>query len=98
VHAALATKAPAKKGTVKSRILVLNGAADPMVPSVQVEAFEKEMKEAGANATVVLYPGAKHAFTNPDAGKAGLPALEYNAGADKQAWAAIVKALKEVFA
>lgn len=97
VHAALATKTPAKKGAVKARILVLNGAADPMVPPVQVESFEKEMKEAGAQATVVLYPGVKHAFTNPDAGKAGLPALEYNGDADKQAWAAIVKTLKEVF-
>jgi dienelactone hydrolase len=98
VHAALATKTPAKKGVVKvPRILVLNGAADPMVPPVQVESFEKEMKEAGVHATVVLYPGVKHAFTNPDAGKAGLAALEYNADADKQAWAAIVKTLKEVF-
>lgn len=98
VHAGLATKTPAKKGMVKARLLVLNGAADPMVPPVQIEAFEKEMKEAGANATVVTYPGVKHAYTNPDAGKAGLPALEYNADADKQAWAAIVKLLKEVFA
>lgn len=96
-HGALATKYPAKKGMVKARVLVLTGAADPMVPPAQVEGLEKEMEAAGAKFQVVSYPGAKHSFTNPDAVKAGMDALAYDADADKKSWAAMLKLFKEVF-
>lgn len=96
-HGALATKSPAEQGKVKARILVLTGAADPFVPPEQVTAFTQEMKAAGANFQLVSYPGVKHGFTNPDAGKAGMEALEYNAEADKNSWAAMLAFLKEVF-
>ncbi|HEX2055318.1 MAG TPA: dienelactone hydrolase family protein, partial [Nitrospiraceae bacterium] len=82
---------------VKARILVLTGAADPFVPAEQVAAFTKEMNTAGAKFQLVSYPGVKHAFTNPNAGKAGLDALEYNAEADKKSWAALLAFFKEVF-
>ncbi len=97
IHGALATKIPAEKGKVRSRVLVLTGAADPFVPGEQVAAFTQEMKAAGAKFEVVSYPGVKHGFTNPDAGKAGMDALEYNAEADKKSWAAVLEFLKDVF-
>lgn len=96
-HGALATKSPAEQGKVKARILVLAGAADPFVPAEQVAAFTQEMKAAGARFQVVSYPGVKHGFTNPDAGKAGMDALEYNAEADKKSWVAMLAFFKEVF-
>ena len=76
----------------------LSGEADPFVPKEQVEAFKKEMKDAGAKVEVVGYPGAKHSFTNPDAGKAGMDALAYNAEADKKSWDAALKFIKSAFA
>jgi len=96
-HGALKTAEPAKPGSIKPRILVLTGEADPMVPPEQVEAFRKEMTEAGAKFEIVSYPGAKHAFTNPDAGKAGMDALAYNAEADKKSWAEMQRMFKQVF-
>jgi len=96
-HGALATKSPAKPGTIRARVLVLTGAADPFVPKEQVEALTQEMKAAGAKFQVITYPGVKHGFTNPDAGKAGMDALEYNAEADKMSWAAMLELFKEVF-
>lgn len=95
-HGSLATKTPAEKGKVKARVLVLTGAADPMVPPPQVEAFRKEMQAAAVKFQVVSYPGAKHSFTNPDAGKAGMDALAYNAEADRKSWAAMLALFKEV--
>lgn len=89
--------APAEKGKVKPRILVLNGGADPNVPKEQVEAFEQEMKAAGVDARVITYPGAKHAFTNPDADKVGLPALAYDAEATRKSWDAATAFLRETF-
>ena len=98
-HGALAPHGgvAAEKGKVKARILVLTGGADPMIPPPQVEGFKKEMADAGADAQVVVYPKAKHSFTNPDAAKAGMDALAYDAEADKESWAAAMKFLKEVW-
>src|SRR5437870_426961 len=96
-HGALATQTPAQPGKVKARILVLAGAADPFVPPEQVEAFKKEMQAAGARFQVVSYPGAKHGFTNPDAASYGMNQLAYDAAADRESWAAMLKLFREVF-
>lgn len=96
-HGALPSEPPVQKGAVKGRILILTGADDPMVPPQQVEKFKKEMTDAGADIQVISYPGAKHSFTNPDAGKAGMPALEYNEQAAQQSWQEMLKLFKEVF-
>jgi dienelactone hydrolase len=95
-HGALATEHPAEKGKVKARILVLTGTADPFVPPDQVAALEKEMKAAGARFRVIRYPGVKHSFTNPDAGKMGMEQLAYNAEADRQSWNAMLELFKKV--
>ena len=95
-HGALATKAPAQPGRVKARILVLAGGADPFVPPEQIEAFKREMQAAGARFEVIVYPGAKHGFTNPTASQYGMEQLAYNAEADRQSWAAMLKLFKEV--
>jgi dienelactone hydrolase len=96
-HGMLATTTPAQAGKVKAQVLVLAGGADPFVPPEQVEAFKKEMEAAGARAEVVVYSGAKHGFTNPEAGSYGMDALAYNAEADRESWAAMLKLFREVF-
>ena len=99
-HGSIATKKPAKKGDIKTRIRVFNGAADPFVKAEQITALKEEMKNAGVDFEFVNYPGAKHSFTNPDANVAGkkfsLP-LEYNAAADKDSWQKNLKFFKEIF-
>lgn len=95
-HGSLSSKLSAKRG-LKPRVLVLNGAEDSMIGPAQVEAFRKEMTDAGARFEIINYPGAKHGFTNPDADKAGMPALGYSAAADKDSWEALLKLLREVF-
>jgi dienelactone hydrolase len=55
------------------------------------------MKAAGAKFEVVSYPGVRHSFTNPDAGKAGMDALEYNAEADQKSWTEMLELFKVVF-
>jgi dienelactone hydrolase len=96
-HGSLRGAAPAQPGKVRPRILVLTGGADPMIPPDAVAAFEKEMKEAGASVRVVSYPGARHGFTNPDAGKAGMEGLAYDADADRKSWEAATHFFHEVF-
>ena len=96
-HGALDTKEPAKEGQVKAKILVLHGAADPLVPPEQVKAFEDEMKRAKANYKIIPYAGAKHAFTNPDADKYGLPPVSYNKAADEESWRDMQSFFNKIF-
>ncbi|MBC7896484.1 MAG: dienelactone hydrolase family protein [Cytophagaceae bacterium] len=96
-HGALPPDAPVDSGNVKARVLILNGAADPMVPQAQVEAFAAKLRKAGATVDVVNYPGAMHGFTNPRADSVGMQGLKYDATADSQSWDALLKLLAEVF-
>ncbi|MEJ2066361.1 MAG: dienelactone hydrolase family protein [Deltaproteobacteria bacterium] len=100
-HGGLASVKPAQKGAVKAKILVLHGEADTTSTPEQVAAFKKEMDAAGADYRFISYPGAKHAFTNPDADAAAreynLP-IGYNAAADKQSWEEMKTFFKEIFA
>lgn len=88
-HGMLATNHPAGPGDIKTPILVMTGAEDPFVPPDQVASFRKEMDKARADYKVIVYPGAKHSFTNPGADKYGkefnLP-LQYNQAADEASW------------
>lgn len=99
-HGGLGAKAPAKAGTVKARVLVANGGADPMVTAEQIDAFRREMEEAGVDLTFISYPGALHAFTNPEATELGkkfeMP-IAYDHDADVASWAELEKFLDEVF-
>jgi len=99
-HGSLKTATPAEAGKVKARVASFTGEADPMIPAEQVAAFRQEMDRAGVGYEVVTYPGAKHAFTNPEADKFGqefkLP-LAYDAAADKASWEAGLTFLADAF-
>lgn len=97
-HGGLETSAPAEPGKVKTKILVLTGADDPMIPVQQVEDFKTEMKKAGADFRVVSYAGAVHGFTNPKNDGSIAPGLRYQAEADQQSWAAMRAFFEQVFA
>ena len=96
-HGVLAPLPPATPGTVKARVLVLHGSADPFVPAEVLAAFRTEMTAAQANFRVVEYPGVKHAFTNPTAESHQMPELSYDANADKQSWQELQRLLIETF-
>jgi dienelactone hydrolase len=97
-HASLGLNTPAPApGSVKAKVLVLNGADDPFIKKEDYERFEKELDAAKADYRVVQYPGAVHAFTNPEATELGqkfnLP-LRYDAKADEAATAEALKLFK----
>jgi dienelactone hydrolase len=96
-HGALDAPMPAKSGEVKAKVLVLHGADDPMVPQEQVQAMENEFKDAGAEVKVVQYPGAVHAFTNPDADKHNIKGIAYNKEADEKSWTAMKEFFEQIF-
>jgi dienelactone hydrolase len=94
-HASLGLNTPPPApGTVKAKVLVLNGADDPFVKPEQYAALKTDMEAAKADYRVVEYPGAVHAFTNPEAttlGKKFNIPVRYDAKADKEAKAEAAK-------
>ncbi len=96
LHGNLSTEMPAAAGAVKAPILVLNGAADPLVPAAQIAGFQAEMDAAGADWTFVNYAGAVHCFAEPDA--ASPPNCVYDARAAARAFRAMNDFFEEQFA
>ena len=85
---------------LKARVLVCNGADDPMVPAEAVDKFKKQMDSVGATYKYISYENAVHAFTSKAADSLGqtfnLP-LAYNADADRKSWEELLVMLDEVF-
>ena len=80
---------PADKNLLKAKLLVLHGDDDKFVLPAEVATFKKQMDSIGASYTFKSYPGANHAFSNPDATAMGqkfkIP-IAYNAAADTASW------------
>jgi dienelactone hydrolase len=94
-HASLGLNTPAPApGTVKAKVLILNGADDPFVKREQYDQLKKDFDAAKADYRIIEYPGAVHAFTNPEATELGkkfnLP-LRYDAQVDREAKAEAAK-------
>jgi dienelactone hydrolase len=90
-HALLGLNTPAPTpGEVKAKVLILNGADDPFVKKEQYAALKKDFDAAKADYRIIEYPGAVHAFTNPEATELGkkfnLP-LRYDAKVNEEAQA-----------
>ena len=85
-HGGLGTKNPADAKSIRGRVLVLHGAADPFVPPAEVAAFQKEMDDAKVDWQMHLYSGAVHSFTNPDSGNDPSKGAAYDAKADARSW------------
>ena len=96
-HGAMPPSAPIAQGSVRAKVLILHGNADPMVPNDSVNAFVKAMQDAGADVRLVTYALVKHSFTNPRADSVGMEGVGYDAQADTGSWQSLLDLLREVF-
>ncbi|MDI1251941.1 dienelactone hydrolase family protein [Thermomonas sp.] len=69
-HGGLSTPMPAKPGSIKASVLVLNGADDKGAAG-DIVGFQQEMNEAGADWQFVNFSGAVHCFALPTANRPG---------------------------
>lgn len=95
-HGNLDTPNPNDAKNIKGRVLVLHGAADPLVPDEQVAEFVEEMRQANVDWQLVAYGGAVHGFTNPEANNKA-KGVAYDAEADKRSFAAMQQFFTEIF-
>lgn len=97
-HGGLNTPTPGDARRIKGRILALHGADDPFVPPAEVDAFQKEMRDAGVDWQFVSYGGAVHSFTDWGAGTDASKGAAYHPKADLRSWSAMKSFFAELFA
>ncbi len=73
-------------GRVKAAILVCHGAEDAFIDGDHVIAFQRAMGQLGADWQLIVYGGAQHSFTNPDADVMGVDGIRYDLRADQRSW------------
>jgi dienelactone hydrolase len=91
---------PPTKGLLKAKILVCHGGDDKFVKPEEVATFKKQMDSIGADYKFIVYPGATHAFSNPDATANGIKfnmPIAYNEAADKGSWQAMQDFFDKIF-
>ena len=81
---------------IDSKVLVLHGDDDPLVPPQEVAAFKAEMNDKKADWQVVCYGNTVHAFTRPDANNPDFGAV-YSPLADRRSWQAMLNFFSEIF-
>ncbi|OGA97054.1 MAG: dienelactone hydrolase [Betaproteobacteria bacterium RIFCSPLOWO2_12_FULL_66_14] len=95
-HCNLNTPNPADAKNIKAKVLVLNGADDPVVPDSETQAFEKEMRDAKVDWQLVRYGNTVHGYTQWYIPPGGNQAAYYEPS-DKRSWVAMQSFFKEIF-
>lgn len=82
---------------IEAAVLAAHGYDDGFVPPERVDAFQQSLAAAGADWKLIVYGGARHAFTNPNAGDYGIENLKYDQQADAHSWEMMQTFLTDVF-
>lgn len=97
-HGALPTPSEDDTKAIEGSILVCHGAEDSFIPEESIVSFRKALEAAGVDYQLIYYGGARHAFTNPEAGTFGIENLQYNKAADRRSWKTMQDFFAEIFA
>ena len=96
MHGTLTTPQPAKRGEIKAAVLAVHGAADPVAPKAERDAFEAEMTNAGARWALLTFGDVLHAFTDPAADVPGV--AKWNEPATRHGYALAHAFISDAFA
>ncbi|MCF3639823.1 dienelactone hydrolase family protein [Rhizobium sp. TRM95111] len=72
IHGDLVTKAPAGKGDIKAKLLILHGSEDPVEPQNHRLSIERELDAAGARWEMCMFGGLLHSFCEEEADVEGI--------------------------
>jgi dienelactone hydrolase len=97
-HGGLTAPKPDDLKNIKASILALHGADDPLVKPEDITAFQEGMRQAKADWQMILFGGAVHSFTNPEATGLNIPGVAYDARTANRAFQYMELFFKEIFA
>ncbi|MFS0733531.1 dienelactone hydrolase family protein [Microbacterium sp. 1P10UB] len=96
-HGGLLTGPAGEAAQIAAKVLVLHGAADPVAPDDAMLAFVDDLRTSPAvDWELIVYAGAMHAFTLPDANDPDHGA-QFHAVAERRSWTAMKNFLVETF-
>ncbi len=95
-YSSLPRPAQSQYESIKAKLLILHGQADPYVDPTQVSSFKQILGQIdGLDWTMISYGAAKHGFMNPKAGDYRMDGLGYDPRAAERAWAHLLLFLQE---
>lgn len=97
-HGGLIVPTPEQVKSVKCKMLICNGADDPLIKQETIKEFKDALDKDGAKYKFENYPGAVHSFTVPDATEAGKKfgaPMAYNKEADEKSWSEMKALFKD---
>jgi dienelactone hydrolase len=92
-HGLLQTASPARKGGIKSHVVVFTGARDPHVPYTHVQGFRDEMIAADASWQLSEFGDAYHSFTDYHRSPQPADGIAYDPLSERVSWAATLELL-----
>ena len=96
-HGALPVPDPDQAKAIKAKILICHGALDTFIPEATIQKVRDAFEQAKVDYEINYYGGAVHSFTVPEADKAGMKGIAYNAEADQRSWRDMLRLFGEVF-
>jgi dienelactone hydrolase len=97
-HGGLTAPRPEDLKNIKASFLVLHGADDTHATPADIAAFQEGMRKAKADWQMVLFGGAVHSFTNPEATGLHMPGVAYDAKAAARSFKYMEIFFQEIFA
>lgn len=91
---------PAQEGDAartQAPLLILHGAADTLVSMEDIRRFTEALKDTNVDWQLVVYSGAKHAFTTRSVDAMNIPGAAYDPAADQRSWRQMRTFFEEVF-
>lgn len=96
-HPGLTRPAGSPDGPVETKILMMVGDRDPVIPPADRQAFAAEMDQKGADWQLHVFGGVGHTYTNPAIDALGIPGFGYDPKAERRAWSMAMALLDEAF-
>jgi dienelactone hydrolase len=96
-HGALPVPDPEQAKAIKAKVLICHGALDSFIPEATIQKVRDAFEKAKVDYEMNYYGGAVHSFTVPEADKAGMKGIAYNAPADHRSWKSMLRLFDEVF-
>lgn len=97
-HGGLVTPTPEQVKSIKSAVLICNGADDTFISGDAIKAFKEALDKNGGKYEFKNYEGAVHSFTVPEAtenGKKFGMGIAYSEAADKKSWSDMLDLFKK---
>ena len=96
-HGGLPVPTEEEAKNIKAKVLICHGAADKFIKEDTIQQVRAAYEKAGVDYEMIYLGGAVHSFTVPEAGKANMPGVAYQAAADRRSWAAMREFFDEAF-